>query len=316
MDILDHFKKGDLLYGIEKYRTIYKSALKEKVGHGIPVSVDEYNNFCIVNLLENDKLWTKAKEASFLKKVDQKQTLIPAAYLKQHYRAIKFPSYKKISITNNDYSNNKKNIDEEHRKVRRACKARMLDSSITIHFMLDGLNACHLFNRDYSIKHTKNNKVKGIKCLYDSYTSAELHFVFKHFEQIESHIKFYLAGKEISLFDWIKNQNQQGKYFIRDWAKSKYSENKLSAVILEKISTALEGKLVIQAEEKPSPEPRHALRDSSDEIFQNKRKTISHTEGDSRRRKLFFEDIHVVLPSEASLELADAIGQDGPQMTI
>lgn len=235
--IIDNFNKGDLVYGLSANRKKVESLLKDKVGSKVPVIVDEYNAHVIPLFIDHNFVSHEqftVVENSFLSSLAHNQKL-HSDYLSSHYTILKNIHKATLRITNHEFKENEKGLCEDQRRTRRACKARLLDNSVQIHFILDDIDIRHTFDRKFSLESKEALSIKNIKCPHDAFTNAELRFTFKHYEEVKNHIKFYARDKEIDIFDWLSQKNAVSRNALFVWAKTKFASGKITKTVLDKI---------------------------------------------------------------------------------
>lgn len=282
----DSFKQGDLLYGLESERTFYRSALrKSAVASKYPMTVDELNNKIFLSGKPKG-LWSTDTHASvwaYLK--DTKNNGLDADTLplyEQHLRLMENTTHTKLSLTRNDYPENVKQLAPKIRARIRACKLAMLEyplkTNATIHFILDKIDLRHVVDRNFSATHspTKRHAPRDADILHDSYTNAELRFVFKHYEEIVENnraLVFYENRQEINLFTWINKQPAAAKSAFMEYAIGK----KLGALLknLEEMAVSeqvdqLEEKLANETFEMPVTNPNQKTLIGSSHRFLTK----------------------------------------------
>jgi hypothetical protein len=242
--ILENFKLGDFLYGLDVYRDNTKKNLRlKKFSVDTVVTVDSYNNLLITNLGQKT-LSNPEEEAAFIKGLTTPQapeeeplTKFSFETLHKHYQMLKSPQHPKLSIYNNQFPKNNKELTVSERKIRRACKACLFNPDVTIHFILDGINVLNVFDRTASLE---QHAGETYLCKHDSYTSAELRYLLKHYETIKQHVKFYADDNEIDLFSWLSMQSAVSRKAILQWTADKREKNKVTVGVQEKIEQAFQ----------------------------------------------------------------------------
>lgn len=242
-----NFKSGDLLFGFNSLRNQTQFL---EFNDDNPITIDKYIHEVISNITTpseqkydirlgkkyEDELQVDGKSHNgvsnqyILSALQHWQTNVPEKLKPHHF----FP-------------NSEKKLTPENRMLRRACKAALLDNRITPHFILSEMNLTHTFDRKASLKEPVGSRFSYM-CLYDSFTSAEFHFILKNWQAMENRIKFYLQiteGKnkinylEIDLFYWIAQQDKKGKEALLGWARDRFNASKLSQQTLNKINEAI-----------------------------------------------------------------------------
>lgn len=158
-DLLRNFTAGDLLYGREGDRKIFRTLIKAKTG-GALITVDEYNRQSLELDIGFDGVYTK-------KESREMDVIVYTFYSFLH-------AHEKYSPI---LDGGKGDVDEGHPKIRRACKA-MIEYTVsqrkTIHFLLGSLTIEEAV--------TKGNSF---------FTESELRYVYRNKEELSSSVKFY-----------------------------------------------------------------------------------------------------------------------------
>ena len=179
-----NFQRGDLLYGLKGPRDTITPLLEEKTGSD-HVWIDTYNNQYALLFDKNDN-YSQEKEMEAIRQ--SRLTSDELAILEN----FKSSPIEKVRITNRHFNESKKGFGKSHRILRRGCKAGLLVPGITKHFLLDGLDPKVIFN--------KNNNLS----FYNLFTSAEMRFIFRHWNKIKDSLVFYNQGQvEENMFRWL-----------------------------------------------------------------------------------------------------------------
>lgn len=186
-ELYHRFKESDFLYGVERVRQIGSSALRKKFpGKETFITVDDINNVLVPLLIDEENGYDSELEGSVPEKY--------SSYL-EIYKTIEPQKYRINSGETN------------HDKALKNCCRAMLTSGNKIHFLLDAIDWQKVF--------VKNADPRG----YKSFTSAELHYVFQHWDSVKESITFYYNGKPVNLLQHVVNQG--AKESCRDYLIAK-----------------------------------------------------------------------------------------------
>jgi hypothetical protein len=185
-DLLDNYKEGDLLYGTTNAREKYVDQLKinNKIENKETyIFADQYNNG-ILDPLFKDELGNTNHDLStafdnVFDRIVAKNTLSldKKNVLLNHLLYL---------LADKDYTPlrdtpNSKNFDHKP-EIRRACKAKIKDPTIRhIHFVLDSIKPEAALDKEEVY-------------LYNSFTSSELRFLHKHWDEVKDKVSFYHDG--------------------------------------------------------------------------------------------------------------------------
>jgi hypothetical protein len=193
--LVQNFKKGDLLYGIEEVRDIFRGSLKGKVSEE-KITIDEYNNKLLYKFLDDDYL--------FLSSLKDKNNQAAVESLVSEWgldedekKYIEHSlSHPKFTPRNEQMKplakKNNLGDEEEFRKevkIRRLCKAALTSPNKKIHFCLDTLVQAQAITK----WDAENNRIDN------GYTDAELRWLYKNWdttEGIKDKVIFYNKGKK------------------------------------------------------------------------------------------------------------------------
>ena len=286
-DLHANFQAGDLLYGLAEIRALHAHILAEKFK--AKVTVDEYNNPLFAHLREpgaTDLADITPGDKRYLAELDR----VPIA----KYRRGAELRAKSDGL-----------FEDEDRILRHACKATLLRTDITKHFLLDGIHPRDVLDKNYSYQ---NIKPSSLYPLFHSFTSAELHFIFKNFHLMDNKVVFYLDGKKTTLFDWLKDTNTLDLFY--DYIASKSANESLRALSLHQCLPASmaeyrcassvqvttppsspskrSGVILpgIVADRTPSPRGAHAFFQHNNQDIKKKKKDAQA----GRRQKRFTDD--------------------------
>ena len=163
----------DLLYGLQSHRKFITPLFQ---GTG-PIVIDKVNNKIILTLVAEHGY--QAEEEKALHE-EHKESYI-SQYL-TFFTSAAVPH--KVRINRNEYNSTIRS--NEDTVIKRCCQAALLKPDVNKHFMLDGINLQDVF------------EPTGDQ--YNSFTSAEIRFVFKNWDRIKNTITFYSNGKKIKNF--------------------------------------------------------------------------------------------------------------------
>lgn len=243
--LVDNFKSGDLLYGLESARESRRKALQSRLGLYTGITIDQYNNVILTQLLD---IFTHEYDSTKFDEVKDwinggtfKLTRLDKDEALKHLNAIT-EAPDKISIRRNEPAkkDKKSDIDLEERKKRRTCKARLAHPTTNIHFLLDDINLADTFDKTKLSAPKSRGMTKSNH--YDSFTSSELRFVFKNFDVLtasKDHLRFYYNDKEVDLFAWVSKHDKHTKEILLRWAEQEHKEGKISDIILHRIHQAI-----------------------------------------------------------------------------
>lgn len=208
-DLYRNFAPGDLLYGLDFARKQISPLIKNK-HQAEYVRIDDINSHLVANVTDNDYNYSKERATKFSENITRES-------IRNYFSFFHAVGLEKVRITHG-FPGEKKHLDREGRKTRRCCKAALLKNDCVKHFMLDGINLREVFDLNYSIEIAKAQHKDPH---YYNYTSAELRFVFRYWDQIENgQLKFYEKGEEVkNIFEWL--HKNQALTYVTDYLASK-----------------------------------------------------------------------------------------------
>ena len=177
-DLVKNFNADiDLLYGLHDYR---KERTPYLNGTG-PIVIDAVNNKIVSQLITEEGYQSNIEESLYQAHTKDMESYYVPQYL-TFFKSEAIPY--KVRIDRNEYKNKKRS--NEDTVIKRCCQAALLKPDVNKHFMLDGINLQDVF--------------EPTSDQYNSFTSAEIRFVFKNWDNIKDTIKFYSNDKEVKNF--------------------------------------------------------------------------------------------------------------------
>ncbi|MFZ9595411.1 MAG: hypothetical protein ACO3A2_04970, partial [Bdellovibrionia bacterium] len=182
------YQLGDLIYGLNEYRTPTVKALESALNSSLnpAVTIDSFNDQLFAFLVNPSDQQTDTRSVLEFTAEAQKRFHGYLNYLKRH------PDF-------SPSTRRQGRGDPEDIAIKRACKAAIgftLSQGNTIHFILDGL--------DEQAATGLGNSSRP----YASFTNAELRFLFKTQlgnPEILNQVRFYRKGEVLELPPWMED---------------------------------------------------------------------------------------------------------------
>lgn len=184
-ELVKNFRKGDLLYGLEKEaRQRYMSAITTALSNTeVLCTADRYNNKFLCQLVDKSK---QEFEIKFQKLMED--------YAKESDENSQSLSSYGNQIVGNIKKKNPTYFDEERTEqelFKKFCKEAIdytVENGHTIHFLIDELDVPAIF------KEKESRSALG-----KSYTASELRYIKKNWDQLKDHVIFYRSGSKVGV---------------------------------------------------------------------------------------------------------------------
>ncbi|PFN47086.1 hypothetical protein COJ75_30085, partial [Bacillus thuringiensis] len=238
-NIVDNFKKGDLIYGLAGERHPYRvdvisSLFKDVRPEQLATTIDEYNNITSAMVMKfgDNARYNASNTPDFAYRVevpDQKllkkwisgrkegSFTLWGDYFKAGKKNVKFhiPSiYKEVAenfgkdfyhqyyIDTGKYGHAPMLLRKRGSKLGLAMAA--LNKKTQRHFVLDGIDMGHVVNKT---KGTGNSNGPG-----DSITASELRYVYRNYDKLKGRVIFYRNNEKLDKAPWEENPGLWGAY--------------------------------------------------------------------------------------------------------
>ena len=179
--LVQNFVKGDLLYGVEEVRNVFRAILQDKVKDE-RITIDYYNNTIMIKCLDFDNNF----ESSLHEKANEEIIDFLRSENVEVDEALQ--KYVEHSLSHKKFTPKNDNLDEKKLaavkdegsyrlqvKLRRLCKAALTSDVKKIHFCLDIIEPKDVINK-WIFEDNKRD---------DRYTTAELRWLYKNWDKIE-----------------------------------------------------------------------------------------------------------------------------------
>ncbi len=186
--LLKNFQLGDMLFGREDVREIYRPKLEAKY-RDAKLTADDFNNKLLPFLLDDGnghaRLFADGEYEEWYASLDRE--------LQEHLVAlVQQEKHSPLSDDNHrDHHRDGVGKDREKTKYTRACKAMVLitcQKGGKIRFCTDGVSAKNILDPNDPYYHT--------------HTSSELRFIKKHWHDLQDSVVFYQKEKQCELEPW------------------------------------------------------------------------------------------------------------------